>query len=92
MTFRDLAAGTDHDLSVNGVFPFVGQRPTTEFLQGFVELDASGFVITDADLATSQPGVFAAGDVRVKRLRQIATAVGDGANAAYMAEKYLEAH
>ncbi|MFH1092441.1 MAG: thioredoxin-disulfide reductase [Pseudomonadota bacterium] len=90
VSFKDLKTGRASDLPVSGVFFFVGQKPMTEYLEGFVELDASGFVIADPEMRTSQPGVFAAGDARAKRFRQIATAVGDGATAAFTVEKYLE--
>jgi thioredoxin reductase (NADPH) len=77
-------------LKVKGVFFYVGLKPNTEFLRGLVKLDAQGYVITDADMATSAPGVFAAGDVRQKLLRQVCTAVGDGATAAFAVERYIE--
>jgi thioredoxin reductase (NADPH) len=77
-------------IEVGGVFMYVGIKPNTEFLKGVLSLDERGFVITDDEMKTSAPGIFAAGDVRVKLLRQIATAVGDGATAAFAAEKYLE--
>ncbi len=78
-------------LPVTGVFIFVGIQPNTVWLQdSSVSLDKYGFVITDQDMATSIPGIFAAGDVRSKMLRQISTAVGDGATAAFAAEKFLE--
>ncbi|MDY6854909.1 MAG: thioredoxin-disulfide reductase [Thermodesulfobacteriota bacterium] len=77
-------------IEVGGVFMYVGLKPNTEFLKGLLSLDKRGFVITDDEMKTSVPGIFAAGDVRVKLLRQIATAVGDGAIAAFVAEKYLE--
>jgi thioredoxin reductase (NADPH) len=87
---KDLKTGRTSRLPVQGVFLFVGTKPVTEFLKGFVELDSQGFVKTDPELATSQAGVWAAGDVRSKTLRQISTAVGDGAVAAYQAERYIE--
>ncbi|MBU2547019.1 MAG: thioredoxin-disulfide reductase [Proteobacteria bacterium] len=89
---RDLKTGDESDLAVEGVFMFVGMKPVTACLAGFVELDHAGFVVTDDLLQTSQTGVWAAGDVRAKKFRQISTAVGDGANAAFMAEKYIEDH
>ena len=60
------------------------------FMPGIVPLDPAGYVLTDEEMATSAPGIFAAGDVRQKTLRQVATAVGDGAIAAFSAEKYIE--
>ena len=77
-------------LPVEGVFVFVGIRPNTAFLGDLVERDRGGFVITDSEMAASRPGVFAAGDIRAKDLRQISTAVGDGATAAFNAQRYLE--
>jgi len=79
------------DLKVAGVFLYVGWKPHTEFLKGIVSLDEQGFIVTDSQMATSASGLFAAGDVRQKLLRQITTAVGDGATAAFAAERYLEA-
>jgi thioredoxin reductase (NADPH) len=78
-------------LPVQGVFVFIGILPNTDWLQGTLPLDSQGFIQTNADLATSIPGIFAAGDVRQKQLRQISTAVGDGATAVFSAERYLEA-
>jgi thioredoxin reductase (NADPH) len=77
-------------LPVNGVFFYVGLRPITEFLDGVVKLNEQGYVITDENMATSAAGIFAAGDVRQKLLRQVTTAVGDGATAAFAVERYLE--
>jgi thioredoxin reductase (NADPH) len=77
-------------LKVGGVFFYVGWLSNTEFLKGIVNLDEQGFVLTDDQMATSAPGVFAAGDVRKKLLRQVATAVGDGAMAAFAAGQYVE--
>jgi thioredoxin reductase (NADPH) len=76
-------------VNVDGVFVYVGARPNTEFLGGLVERDGAGFIVTDEDLATKTPGLFAAGDARKKSLRQIATAVGDGALAAVSLEHYI---
>ncbi|MFA4909471.1 MAG: thioredoxin-disulfide reductase [Desulfobacteria bacterium] len=87
---RNVKTNTISKLEVGGVFMYVGIKPNTEFLKGLVTLDERGFVITDDEMKTSAPGIFAAGDVRVKPLRQIATAVGDGATAAFTAEKYIE--
>jgi thioredoxin reductase (NADPH) len=81
--------GIKRELSISGVFIAVGQRPNTDFMRGIVPIDEQGYIITDAECETSVPGIFAAGDVRKKGLRQIATAVGDGALAAAAAERYI---
>jgi thioredoxin reductase (NADPH) len=81
---------TKRELAVSGVFIAVGQSPNTDFVRGVVELDDKGYIITDPDCATSVPGIFAAGDVRQKDLRQVSTAVGDGALAVAVVEKYIE--
>lgn len=75
---------------VQGVFIFIGTQPNTDFLRGHVKLDENGFVTTDERMETSFPGVFAAGDIRSKPWRQIATAVGEGAAASFSVEKFLE--
>jgi len=77
-------------LKVGGVFFYVGLLSNAGFLRGTLNLDDQGYVLTDDTMATSAVGVFAAGDVRKKLLRQIATAVGDGATAAFAAERYIE--
>ncbi len=87
---KDLKSGKTERLPVAGLFVYVGLLPNTGFCQGVVELDEAGFVKTDPEMRTNVPGVFAAGDVRQKRVRQIATAVGDGAIAAMMAHEYIE--
>ena len=71
-----------------GLFGFIGHTPNTELFQGQLELK-DGYIPTDEDMRTGIPGVFAAGDVRVKSLRQVVTAAADGAIAAVQAEKYL---
>ena len=72
-----------------GVFLFIGYRPASECFAGKLEMDENGYLITDEQLQTSLPGVFAAGDVRKKELRQIVTAVSDGAIAGFQACKFL---
>jgi thioredoxin reductase (NADPH) len=77
-------------LPVNGVFFYIGQVPNTAFLQGVVELDEQGFILTDGLLHTSACGVFACGDARANPLKQIVMATGEGALAAVQAERYLD--
>jgi len=77
------------DLKVSGAFIYVGHIPNTSFLPEAILKDADGWVITDENMSTSLPGVFAAGDVRRKTVKQVSTAVGDGALAAMMAEKHI---
>ncbi len=86
---QDLANDSERSLELAGLFVAIGVTPKAHFLADVVELDDDGHILTDAECRTSIPGVFAAGDVRKKILKQIATAVGDGAVAAIMAEKYL---
>ncbi len=74
-----------------GVFVFAGYEPATELAKGIVQLDQQGYIITDENMKTSVEGVYAAGDVRIKPLRQVVTAVGDGAIAATELEKYAAA-
>jgi thioredoxin reductase (NADPH) len=77
-------------LPVNGVFFYIGQIPNTAFLQGVVERDEAGYIITDDLMHTSLCGAFACGDARSNPLKQIAMAVGDGALAAVQAQRYLD--
>ncbi|MCJ7594301.1 MAG: thioredoxin-disulfide reductase [Desulfobacterales bacterium] len=87
---KNLQSGEVSQREVKGVFVFIGTIPNTEIVKGLIELDKNGFIITDNNMETSVPGVFAAGDIRSKLFRQIATAVGEGAAASFSAEKYLE--
>ena len=83
----------DEDDGLFGVFGFIGRVPNTEiFKDSPLEMDKAGYIPTDADMHTNIPGVFACGDVRVKSLRQVVTACGDGAIAATQAEKYINEH
>ena len=77
------------DLPTDGVFVFVGIDPQTEFLKGFVDLDETGYIVTNMQMETSREGVFCCGDAIHQMLRQVSTAVGEGAVAAYSAEQYL---
>ncbi len=92
LRLKDLKDQREYELNVQGVFVFIGYSPNTGFLKGLVEMDDQGFIITDQDMATNIKGVFAAGDIRSKSLRQISTAVGDGAVAAYSAIRYIEGY
>jgi thioredoxin reductase (NADPH) len=87
---KDIKTGEKSALDVQGVFIYIGYNPNTEFLKGLVALNENNYIITDENMSASVPGIFAAGDVRNKPLKQIATAVGDGATAAMAAEKYIE--
>ena len=78
----------DEEDGTFGIFPFIGFIPATDLFEGKVELE-DGYIVTDEDMKTNIPGVFAAGDVRVKSLRQVVTATADGAIAAVQAEKYI---
>jgi thioredoxin reductase (NADPH) len=90
VTIKDRKTNEQKTIPCAGVFVYVGWDPKTEFLKGQVDLDKWGYVIAGEDTKTSTPGVFVAGDVREKNLRQITTAVSDGTVAAFMAEKYIE--
>ncbi len=89
LTLTDLKTGTSIDLPVAGLFIYIGLIPGTGWCQGAVPLDESGFIITDEKMQTATLGIFAAGDIRKKTVRQIATAVGDGAIAAQSAHDFL---
>lgn len=87
---KDVKTGERRLLDVEGVFVYVGLKPATGLVKDLVKLDQFGYVFTDENMMTSQPGLFSAGDVRSKSLRQVVTAVADGAIAAVAVEKYLE--
>ncbi|MDD3845514.1 MAG: thioredoxin-disulfide reductase [Syntrophorhabdaceae bacterium] len=89
LVIEDTKTGRRGDLQVSGVFVYVGSRANTGFLGDLVERDPAGFIITDEGLATATPGLYAAGDIRKKTLRQVSTAVGDGATAAVGLERYI---
>jgi len=90
LILENIKNSRQNELAVQGVFIAIGQRVNVDFVQGLVEMDKNGYITTDQNCTTSVPGIFAAGDVRKKGLRQITTAVGDGALAASSAEKYIE--
>ncbi|MBW2187038.1 MAG: thioredoxin-disulfide reductase [Deltaproteobacteria bacterium] len=89
INLKNTQSGEESKLETQGLFVAIGVTPKTSFLQGVVDLDDSGYIITDYQCQTSVPGIFAAGDVRQSVLKQIATAVGDGATSASVVEKYL---
>jgi thioredoxin reductase (NADPH) len=87
---KNIKDNKNSSLKVDGIFIYVGLKPNTAWLKNVIPLHEKGFIETNDRMETTLPGVFAAGDVRHKLLRQIATAVGDGSTAAFAAEKYLE--
>jgi thioredoxin reductase (NADPH) len=87
---KNVKTGEVSQKAVQGVFVFIGTEPNTDLVKDLVELDSAGFVMTNARMETSVPGIFAAGDMRSKAFRQISTAVGEGAEAAFAAERYAE--
>lgn len=89
LLLRDVLTGETRELPCDAVFVSVGRAPETELFREQLALDAAGYIIADESTQTSLPGVFAVGDVRTKALRQIVTAVADGATAVYYAEEYL---
>ena len=89
VTVKNREDGSERRLDFSGLFVSIGRSPATDFLQGSVELDEYGYIVADESTRTSIPGVFAVGDVRTKALRQVVTAVADGATAIHYAEEYL---
>lgn len=86
---KDVVSGKTGELTVKGIFVAIGSMPNTGLVRGQIRLNEAGYIVTDEFMRTSVPGVFAAGDIREKPLRQIITAVSDGAVAAFMAEKHI---
>ena len=86
---QNVKTGKETQIDTDGVFVAVGIVPNTKLVEGLAELDEGGYIAAGEDGLTSVPGIFAAGDVRTKGLRQVVTAVSDGANAAVSAQKYL---
>lgn len=86
---RDLVGGGETVLPCDGLFVSIGRQPATQMVKDQLELDDSGYIVADESTVTGIPGVFAVGDVRTKTLRQVVTAVADGAAAVHGAEEYL---
>ena len=89
LRLRDVNTGAQREIDCDGLFVSVGRAPATELFRNGPALDKAGYIIADESTRTSLPGVFAAGDVRTKTLRQVVTAVSDGATAVHCAEEYL---
>ncbi len=89
LKLRNKKTDETSELDVNGVFIFVGYLPNDAFLPAELEVNEQGYIITDEEMATNIPGVFAVGDVRQKKLRQVTTAVGDGGAVMHGIEEYL---
>ena len=89
MTLRNLKTNEVSEYATEGVFIFIGFHPINEFMQGVIDLDSAGHVITNIQMETNVPGVFAAGDVRQFSDKQLANAVGDGVAAALAAYRYI---
>ena len=89
---RNLKSSAEEIVDCDGVFVSIGRKPATELFARQVELDAGGYIKADESTVSSVPGIFAVGDVRSKLVRQVVTAVSDGANAVHFAEEYLAQH
>ena len=86
---KDVNTGVVTAVPCDGVFISVGRKPSTELVRGQLELDTNGYIVADETTKTTLPGVYAVGDIRTKPLRQVVTAVADGATAVHMAEEFL---
>jgi len=86
---QNILTGTEEEIPCDGLFISIGRAPATKLVEGILELDASGYIVAGESTQASIPGVYAVGDIRTKALRQIVTAVADGAMAAHSAESYL---
>ncbi|MEX2178019.1 MAG: thioredoxin-disulfide reductase [Gemmatimonadaceae bacterium] len=91
LRIRNVATGDARDLAATGMFVFIGFRPNSGIIEGHVAHDEMGYLVTDANMQTTIPGLFAAGDLRAQLTRQVTTAVGDATTAAIAVEKYLKA-
>ena len=89
LRLKHVISGEEESVSVDGVFISIGRAPATELFKGKLELDSLGYIVAGESTRTNVPGVFAAGDIRTKEVRQVVTAVADGAAAVHAAEQYL---
>lgn len=89
VVIKNKETGEETEIPCDGVFVSIGRKPATEFLNGALDLDEGGYIVADESTKTNVEGVYAVGDVRTKALRQIVTAVADGAVAVHYAEEYL---
>ncbi|SDH21052.1 thioredoxin reductase (NADPH) [Alteribacillus persepolensis] len=90
VTLTDLKSGEDYDFETEGVFIYIGMLPLNDAVKGLDILNEEGYIVTNEEMETKIPGIFAAGDLREKSLRQIVTATGDGSVAAQTAQHYVE--
>ena len=86
---KNLKTNETSGIAVNGVFISIGRKPATDVLEGVINTDEYGYIIADETTKTNLDGVYAIGDVRTKPLRQVVTAVGDGATAVHFIEEYI---
>ncbi len=89
VVIKNKESGVEKEIPCDGVFVSIGRKPATEFLNGALDLDEGGYIVADESTKTNVEGVYAVGDVRTKVLRQVVTAVADGAVAVHYAEEYL---
>ncbi|HHV82520.1 MAG TPA: thioredoxin-disulfide reductase [Tepidanaerobacter syntrophicus] len=90
LVVKNVKTGELESISVDGIFVAIGQTPLTDFVKDIISLDNQGYIITNEHLMTNVPGIFAAGDIRQKSLRQVITAASDGAVAAVEAGRFIE--
>jgi len=92
LRLNDVKTGAKSVLEITGLFVSLGFEPDTAFLKGILKLDEQGYIVTNNEMETNVPGIYAAGDTRSKMARQVITAAGDGATAAMSAERYISEH
>ena len=90
ITIKNVKTNEEKNIPVAGLFVFIGYDPVADFVPETLNKDELGFILTDTEMSTNLPGIFAAGDIRAKLCRQVVTAAGDGATAAHSAYIYLE--